>query len=146
MRSLNVISIDLKVILDVSAKCQEPILIDCKPYQMWQEVTTNTSILAISSFRHYCKYRPYSIHRSRISLLIWWYWDQLSIIYLIFLCYEGEGGRILNGIKHFSIDNLSIFTPNEFTLKKEIFLSFSLIFLPFIKNISNCRILPKIQI
>ena len=46
---------------------------------------------------------------------------------LDFLCYEGEGGRILNGIKHFSIDNLSIFTPNDFTLKKEIFLLLDII-------------------
>ena len=41
-----------------------------------------------------------------------------------FLYLHKGGVRILNGIKHFSIDNLSIFTPNDFTRKSHIFVDF----------------------
>ena len=62
-----------------------------------------------------------------------------------FLYLHKGGVRILNGIKHFSIDNLSIFTPNDFTQKKSYFRRFSVIFDLLLKIYRIIEFYPKFK-
>merc|ERR1712215_639109 len=76
------------------------------------QVLSDVTLTDIKNFHFgdliFFKYCMFSIVRVEVSRPISRDLDQLKIFWKIFLYLHKGGVRILNGIKHFSIDNLSI--------------------------------------